>query len=400
VNQIVLFSRSGRPASDALLSGARIAGIRVVQQRPIFNPRDGLIANVAAVFVDGLRGDCRAVRDAYRAAGVPVYVIDLPRLRAATGDDDSVAVGLYLYTHAFLSQRMANRAVVHGVIADRLERDVLVCGQKPDDAQHGMDLAGVTAWATETIARCRALFPDRVIVYRPHPKAQRVDHEALYGADAVSIPGQTTLREALATAAVLVTHNSTAGVEAIDAGVPVLYTASPDTVCYAEYAIELKNFERLGDGSLPAFDPAARETFLARCAASDWTIEQLRDGTFLRCLFLGQPYPESVFVHLAPTPIAPAIADAETPETPAVVTIADELKVEAPPAVEKEPAPKVQDPPQNPPEIEMPPVSQLADVLARITDGNIVLEMQARDARKTAQPLYEARLTELTAPGT
>lgn len=383
MKQIAVYARSGRPGPDAFIEGARVAGLRVVQQRPIFNPRDGLVANIAAVFTDGLRGDCLKVRDAYRDAGIPVYIMDLPRLRAAVGPDDSAnAIGLYLNELSDLPIREANSVVVAGVLERPNPDIVLVCGQKPGDAAHGMDDTALTHWATMTIEHCRELFPGMTIVYRPHPRAI-VAPSDMFGADGISHPAEHDLRYALQRAIVCVVYNSTAGVDAIDAGVPVAYTAPASQVCYREFAAPL------GD-ELRVLTAQERAAFLRRCGASQWTLEQLRDGTLARCMFLGQPYPKAELVTSGNVNVSAEVSDAvdERSEEPirqvteAAADVVEESATSSPPV----------DVPN------LPPIAQLADVLARTDDGNVILAMQARDTRKTAQPLYEARLSELTAP--
>jgi hypothetical protein len=47
--------------------------------------------------------------------------------------------------------------------------------------------------------------------------------------------------------------------------------------------------------------------------------------------------------------------------------------------------------------IELPTVAQLAEVLAGITDAEVIRTMQQSDERKSAQPIYEARLVEIAA---
>lgn len=79
----------------------------------------------------------------------------------------------------------------------------LVIGQVPGDAAlRGLD---VEAWARDTLARLDALGWDAG--YRPHP---------------LVTPSRTTLADQLAGSGLCVTYNSTAGVEAVLAGVPTV----------------------------------------------------------------------------------------------------------------------------------------------------------------------------------
>lgn len=284
---LAVYARTGRPGSDALIQGARVAGVPVVQQRPIFAEAEGALHGVTAVVLDGIKGDKARIRDRYRALGVPVYILELPRLRAASGPDQTDAtriMGLYRDTLHDLPVRIGNRAVVGGVIADRTPTYTLVCGQKPDDASHGMDADACARWARAVIPLVRLQY-GLPVCYRPHPRAVKWhDPAETFGADRVSAPMEETIREALAGAAALVTWNSTTGVDAIDAGVPVLYGAAPVDCAYAPYAA------RIGE-PLRILTSGEREACLLRFAACQWTREQLEDGTAVRCLFLGADWP-------------------------------------------------------------------------------------------------------------
>ena len=56
--------------------------------------------------------------------------------------------------------------------ADRAPLDasspVLIAGQMPEDASHGLDEAGLQRWTKASIAIMRSL--GRAVIYRPHPE--------------------------------------------------------------------------------------------------------------------------------------------------------------------------------------------------------------------------------------
>lgn len=250
-------------------------------------PKDTVINGVKWVIVDGIQRDGARVREAYRQAGIPVWIMELPRLRAGRASDfrgNARSYGLFLDSLHYLPPRIGNTAVTAGVIEDRNPEYILVCGQKPNDTAHGMDANECVRWAKETIALVRKQY-GLPIVYRPHPQATALmDPEDGFGADALSRPATETLREALRNSYCLVSYNSTSGVEAIDAGVPVFYT-SPEAECaYYQYA------EHIGS-KIRELTPDERETCLLRFAASQWTEDQLKDGTAVGCLFLGEEWP-------------------------------------------------------------------------------------------------------------
>lgn len=277
---IVIYGRTARPAIAALLQGAKVAGLRPVLQRPVY---DGQQLPADAVFVDGWHGACRAFGELYQAAGVPVYILDLPRLRAASNEwasEKTDYVGIFADTLHHLPARIGNRYPVLGPIDPITPDHLLVCGQKPNDAAHGMNEAQLARWAADTVAVARQY--GLPVVYRPHPKAP--PREWLdAGADDVQVP-TLPMRDALAHAAGVVVHNSTVGVEAIDAGVPVLYTARDAQCCFSDYA------EPLGR-PLRFLSAAERRVFLGRVGATQWTLAQLEDGTALRCLLQDAPWP-------------------------------------------------------------------------------------------------------------
>lgn len=282
--QVLIFGRAERPALHALLTGLAVVGLRPVMQRPHYSASDTVRANVRAVFVDGWHHGCRAYGELYQRHGVPVYVVDLPRLRASSTIVATTA-GIFPETLHALPLRVGNVAPVRGVLSHRTDEYVLVCGQKPDDAAHGMSAAQGLQWARDTVALCRQQY-GYPVHYRPHPAAGPVQLSLAMAieADGVNDPRQESLRTALQRCAALVTHNSTSGVDAIDAGVPVLYTAAPSAVCYADYAV------RLG-AAIRVLTANERRTFLMRCAATQWTFTALADGTAARCLLQGDPWP-------------------------------------------------------------------------------------------------------------
>jgi hypothetical protein len=94
---------------------------------------------------------------------------------------------------------------------------VLLCGQVLGDAAlWGVDFR---AWAQEVADKLRA--SGRMVVYRPHPFAFHKQGDAWCPTGA-QFSRADTLGDDLAGAALAVTYNSTAGVEAVLAGVPTV----------------------------------------------------------------------------------------------------------------------------------------------------------------------------------
>ena len=152
---------------------------------------------------------------------------------------------------------------------------VMVCGQMVGDAQHRLDFRSMVAWIRNTF-RDLAAHTDRELVYRPHPAAVAITGGPLVhppGASRISDPLSPLDRE-LQGAHALVTYNSTAGLLALLAGVPVFCNKS------AFYA-DLVN-TKLSKIEKPVWKNTKR--FFERLAYAQWTLEELRGGAPLEFL--------------------------------------------------------------------------------------------------------------------
>ncbi len=139
------------------------------------------------------------------------------------------------------------------------ETYALLLGQVPGDAAlYGLDL---DAWAQRT---CDALLASgRMVRYRPHPLVLRCgDVRCPAGA----LGSAASLDEDLAGAALAVTFNSTAGVEAVLAGVPTV-ALDAGAMAWPVTTHDLANVQR-----------PDREPWAHRLAWCQWTIEELASG--------------------------------------------------------------------------------------------------------------------------
>ncbi len=295
MSSVVIFGRGEKPVTTALMNGARAADLRPIMQRPHSDTITALVRDASAVFVEGAKGLSAAIMAAYQAIGIPVFIIELPRLRNVLGADRNAYGDLYgIYRDSLhdLPLRVGNRVVAEGIIHDRAATAMVVCGQKPGDVAHGMDTSAMDSWTRDVITLTR-LHYQLPVIFRPHPRDTRELPSDWYGADGLSPSAVSSLREALGSAAGLVTYNSTAGIDAIDAGVPVFYTAHESLVCYARYAQRLCEPLR----PLTAWE---RRAFLMRCGASQWHLAQMEDGSMHRALILGQAMPSPELVEPEP----------------------------------------------------------------------------------------------------
>ena len=161
----------------------------------------------------------------------------------------------------------SDRWVVHGVKREAW-RDrgqghyTLVMGQVPGDmATNGIDLR---FWYDQIIDEIKQ-HTDGPVCFRPHPKARQ--HGPTTG-KAEILGG--SLEEALQNAGFVVTYNSNSGVDAALAGVPV-YAADEGSMAWPIAAHTL--------GELFDFDFKDRSQWLYDLAYTQWTANELADGT-------------------------------------------------------------------------------------------------------------------------
>ena len=136
---------------------------------------------------------------------------------------------------------------------------IVVCGQLPRDTQV-QDVDHIK-WCQETVAWYQKRFGARV-VFRPHP---RMESPSEYGI--ISYHDGRKLSEVLSEASLVVTWNSTTGVEAAVAGVPVV-TCSPGSMA-SPVAMNML-------AEHPVFPE--RKEWLAGLGYSQWTLEEMRQG--------------------------------------------------------------------------------------------------------------------------
>jgi hypothetical protein len=284
---VALHARETSAGMAAFARGLSARGIPHTWHRPLPGSSEPVPGATHAV-VEGLRGAAGELHTAYRGRGVDVFILELPRLRASiSAERKALAEAWALFPNDLqaLPHRVGNDAVVWGPLAHHEAREVLVCGQKPNDAAHGMDQRACVRWARETIALAHMQFR-KPVCFRPHPSDVLLDPNETFGATSVSRPSRESLREALSRAWAVVTYNSTSGVDAIDAGVPVFYTATADRVSYRDYAAPL-------GAPLRKLTKSERAACLSRMAATQWTRPQMEDGTAAGCLLLGESWPEA-----------------------------------------------------------------------------------------------------------
>lgn len=248
----------------------------------VFGP--GQEEHFRLVGVYGLRGGAGRAAAAYRRRGVPVLVADAPHLRR-----DAKRWHKVVWDHQHWIPSFAcpgDRLEAVGVeIAERARGgEILVCGQKAGDSQHPMaERQDLARWARETIAELRRV-TRRPVIWRPHP----LDAFAVREADRYSDPKLESVADALSRAHAVVTYNSTAGLDALIAGVPVV---AMGPAVYGELAA--KDVAGIDQFEVPSVED--RRALLARIAYTQWTVEECRDGAALDFLLAareGNPFGE------------------------------------------------------------------------------------------------------------
>jgi capsule polysaccharide export protein KpsC/LpsZ len=142
---------------------------------------------------------------------------------------------------------------------------ILVAGQVGQDAQHGCSSKELSAWLSRRLAKLQRAdrsLSKAPVVFRPHPNQpkaelpQGVVHQR-------QLPAQVSLTDAIDNARLVLTYNSTAGVDAMLRGVPVV---SHQRAHYHKHAVE---------------DYATRMRYLSRLAYAQWNLQEFESGEAL-----------------------------------------------------------------------------------------------------------------------
>lgn len=221
-------------------------------------------------------------RGVLRMRSIPLFVVDLGYFKRATGPKDENGFNQAgIDRLCWVPWRLDGpdtsgtwRArfdaldipVAESIDPESRPKALLVLGQKPGDAQHGMDAAAVEAWLTEKAAE--HLARGWQILFRPHPECERMVLHLPH----TRLPSTAPLELHLARAREVLTINSTAGLHAIMHGLPVR--------CHAQ-----AHYFAVAAG-------AGRARVLEHCRAlawAQWTCAEMRDGLALE--FLAQYLP-------------------------------------------------------------------------------------------------------------
>lgn len=254
--RIAIYAKTSRPAVlGNIAKGVEAMGLAPVWRNPWAFTKDQT-EPFDVVVIPGLIAQCKDILEAYKAKGVPVLVQDAGYIRRDLG---YFQLGWNRLNWMPDAGDHARAKAIGAVAKSRRKKGkyVLVCGQKPGDAQH--DIQDMDEWARLTVKIIEDA-SDLPVVYRSHPR--------------VMAP-ECSIAEALEDAAVMVTHNSTSAYQAFVDGVPVVCTDED-----AVYAGCAQNFDDVfvKGKNIVQRTVKTRQAMLDRIAAAQWTREELETG--------------------------------------------------------------------------------------------------------------------------
>jgi hypothetical protein len=230
-------------------------------------------ANIGAVF--GLKGHSRRVMDAYRVAGKHTIMFDKALIRVQGGSAKNLRVCIdadtplkYLMRVPRSFERWERAGIDLKPKVARVDGRapiILALSSQKYCTYHG--LGDATQYATSLVEQIRQNSRKRPIIYRPKPSWP----------DFVAIPGTFLSRppeylpSLLGNAHVLVTHGSSAAIDAMLSGVP--------TVTLGECAARPISNHAISDIPHPWFPSyQARWQFMCNLAWAEWSVPELQSG--------------------------------------------------------------------------------------------------------------------------
>lgn len=251
---------------DAVVEGVRKIGMEPVVWKGKHTPLGGVRFGI----IRGMRRSSELMREAMTAVGIPWLVSDLGYLKR-TKYADVMGDGYYYqlgwhhigWTPGFdvpgdRFERLGIPAAVERPNVNRNE--VLIAGQMAMDAQHNLSAMALCHWLTTAWERQLPTLPSSCVpVYRPHPRDTTGIKPSISGIRVDRGDGS----KALERARMVITYNSTFGVEAMLQAVPVVCVKQAH---YREHC------------NLPY---EGRLAYLHKLAYAQWTLDEFRDGTAL-----------------------------------------------------------------------------------------------------------------------
>jgi hypothetical protein len=262
--EAAIYGKPRQRECGAVAEGLTALGAAVRWRSAGYFTDDDVFDDVDCVVTFGQRLHSKTVASTYRERGVPVITIDLPPLRIDDFESTHRAMWLdhvnWMPEHPCPADRLMNLKLK---INERREdgSGVLVAGQAQDDAAHGMGAVALREWAKSTANAVGDFYP---VTWRPHPQYSF----KLNGFQVSDEPIDEALEKDWRA---VVTYNSTVGLAALLAGIPVFCDPSS---FYAELC-----GTSLAGLAAPRFPTIGRMTrFFSRLAYVMWTFDEIESG--------------------------------------------------------------------------------------------------------------------------
>lgn len=137
----------------------------------------------------------------------------------------------------------------------------IVIGQLPRDTQ--VQDVNHIAWCQWAVAEAQRVYGKDQVLFRPHPKC---DKPEIYGIDKF-IHDRRKIHVALRDAASVITWNSTTGIDALVAGVPVV-AMDPGSIAW----------DMASHGIDEPLRYSPRREWFAKVGYTQWTLQEMREG--------------------------------------------------------------------------------------------------------------------------
>lgn len=262
ISKVCIYGMEKHGVLNQINDGFKNIGIKTIWRRhDVFN--EDCVEDFDLVVCNGLRNKYHDILKCYNKINTPVMVTDLGYLNRKEG---YYQVGLnklgYILPQECPNDRFKKLNIV--VSQKRKKSDnILLLGQLPGDAQHGFTEFELINLYKDYVQKLRSV-TKRKIIFRPHPVKKIHLGDIVDGYDNEQTLNFNNIHAA-------VTYNSTSGLDALIAGVPVFCDES------AFYVNEgNSDFRDLENPNFPI--KSSLEKLLNRVAYSQWTRDEISKG--------------------------------------------------------------------------------------------------------------------------
>lgn len=280
--KVLLLSPSSAPRIIEFLRGCERHGYETV---PLYSRAPGKIQDETLKQADfavcsGAKAATQSLRNACRRLGIPVIIIDLGYLKRSFGVKDLEGYNQAGWGKICAIPKIAPDAERFNLLGlEVVEKHqptgdgyYLFAGQVGGDAQHGMNDLQMMSYLGRRAKELRPHFPKGGCVFRPHPAAPQAKMPDSVPMVRVDTKRQS-LKESLDGASLIVTYNSTLGVDAMLRGIPV--DSVPSAHFHPHAVADLKT----------------RLDYLHRLAWAQWNLVEFAKGDAIEYLLTIRPDP-------------------------------------------------------------------------------------------------------------